>query len=148
MSLGFSLPSSFSAVFASSSPSFPLIQGTHKASYFQWIDLRVPASFPALKSQVSAWTFSCLERYPGFAPHTRLSQENCSGFSGPECFFTFLSDVRSVAAKLFASSFHHLFFPSGNGFVRQVAFQVFTSRLLVSGISASSVGTSLCSHLY
>lgn len=86
MSLGFSFPSPFSAFFASSSPSFPLIQGTHKASYFQWIDLRAPASFPALRSQVSAWTFSCLERYPGFAPHTQLSQENCSGFSGPECF--------------------------------------------------------------
>lgn len=62
-------------------------------------------------------------------------------------FFTFLSDVRTVTADLFAASCQLLFFPSGNGFVRQLALQVFTSRLLVSSISANSVGTSLCNHL-
>lgn len=140
MSLSRSFHTSLTAFFASAAPSFSPIQGTHKASYFQQVDLRAPASFSALRKPSEclnlflsgAISWLCSTR---FAQMGELLQ-----FLWTRMFFTFsYSDVKSVAADLSACLFSYPFpSPSGNGFVRQVAFQVFffffTSRLLVSSI--------------
>lgn len=100
--LGFSFHTFFSALLVSASPSLPLIQGTHKASYFLRVHASAPASFPALRSQVCAWTFACQDWYPDFSQNTWLNRENCSWtWNGSHLRF---SDVTNVAADSFAAS--------------------------------------------
>lgn len=109
MSLSRSFHTSLTAFFASAAPSFSLIQGTHKASYFQQVDLRAPASFSALRKPSEclnlflsgAISWLCSTR---FAQMGELLQ-----FLWTRMFFTFsYSDVKSVAADLSAASSHIL----------------------------------------
>lgn len=71
--------------------------GTYRATCFLWVDLRAPASFPALRRQVSAWTFSCRERFPGCTPQSGEPEYVSPSFL-----------MCGVAGDLFSASFHLL----------------------------------------